>query len=137
MAVEREMNPKINVTDLSYLISAIDESDLDEKSKEKMRHMVHSFSDQHSTLATALATEIKKANKNPVLKMFDRLIPPASERQGGTFDWEEKSVSKSTPKPKAAVKKSKPKKSKPEKNIDENIDEMFSGIDDQVLGFDD
>ena len=130
MAVEREMNPKINVSDLNYLILAIDESDLDEPSKQKMRHMVHSFSDQHSTLAT----ETKKASKNPILKMLDRLIPPASERQGGTFEWEEKSVSKSTPKPKAVVKKSTPKK---KVQTRENIDEMFSDIDDQVLGFDD
>tara|TARA_R110002020_G_scaffold239276_1_gene451823 strand:- start:419 stop:784 length:366 start_codon:yes stop_codon:yes gene_type:complete len=120
---------KIDVTDLSYLILAIDESDLDEPDKEKMRNMIHNFSNQHSVLATA----VKRANKNPILKILDRLIPPASERQGGTFDWEEKSVSKSTPKPKAAVKKSTPKKlTKPR-----NVDTMFDDVDDDILGFDD
>ncbi len=124
------MKFKIDVTDLSYLLEAIDESDLDGSDKEKMRNMIHSFSNQHSILATA----VKKANKNPILKILDRLIPPASERQGGTFDWEEKSVSKSTPKPKAAVKKSTPKKKSPPR---QNIDDMFDDIDDDILGFDD
>ena len=124
------MKPKIDVTDLSYLLSAVDESDLDEPDKEKMRNMIHSFSNQHSTLATA----VKRANKNPILKILDRLIPPASERQGGTFDWEEKSLSKSTPKPKAAVKKSTPKKKVQPR---ENIDTMFDDLDDDILGSDD
>lgn len=125
------MNPIVDVTDLSYLLKAVDDSDtLDEKSKMEIRTMIHDFSNQHSTLATA----VEKANKNPILKILDRLIPPASERQGGTFDWEEKSVSKSTPKPKAAVKKSTPKKKSPPR---QDIDTMFDDIDTDILGSDD
>ena len=120
------MKPKIDVTDLSYLLEAIDESDLDESDKEKMRNMIHSFSNQHSILATA----VKKANKNPILKILDRLIPPASERE------EEVNVTTTfaKSKPKAVVKKSTPKKKVQPR---ENIDTMFDDIDDDILGFDD
>ena len=127
------MKPKVDVTDLSYLLDAVDESmTLDEQAKFEMRTMIHNFSNQHSTLAIQQA----KDNKNPILKILDRLIPPASERQGGTFNWEEENVTPtfaSKPKAKKAVRKSTPKKKKPRPPIDD----VFGDIDDEILGFDD
>ena len=123
MDKENKMN-YIDVTNLSYLLEAIDESDLDEPSKEKIRYLVHDFSNQHSVLATA----VKRANKNPVLKILDSLIPPASSLPIGTVQSEEENVTPtfaSKPKAKKVVKKSKPKK---------NIDDMFVDIDDEILG---
>ena len=122
------MKPQVDVTDLSFLLQAVDESTtLDEKSKMEFRNMIHDFSNQHSVLATA----VKKANKNPVLKILDSLIPPASSLPIGTVQSEKENVTPtfaSKPKAKKVVKKSKPKK---------NIDDMFVDIDDEILGFDD
>ena len=128
------MKPKVDVTELTELLNMVDESmTLDEQAKFEIRTMIHTFSNNHSTLAIQQA----KDKKNPILKILDRLIPPASERQGGTFNWEEENVTNtfaSKPKAKKAGKKSTPKKKKPPR---QNIDDMFGDIDDEILGFDD
>ena len=84
--------------------------------------MVHSFSDQHSTLAT----ETKKASKNPILKMLDSLIPPASSKLQVQPE-EENVTSTFATKQKYTEMKEKKKKRVP-------VDEIFDGVDDEILG---
>ena len=125
---------KIPVTELTRLLELIEELDLDPESHKKVVDCVHTFSNEHSVLSI----QTKEKNKSMVWQIIDKVIPPASQREGGTLVWEEEKV----PKPKHThrsgrkkVKTASPTPTRPRKNIDAMFDS--EDIDSEILGFDD
>ncbi len=126
----RKSMPIIPVKQLKHLIDGVDKLEKENKfSVQTVKTLIYEFSNEYSILSV----EIKNDEKPLWLKALDSVVPPASSKLH--VQPEEENVTTtfaSKPKVKRVVEKSTPKKKQASPR--RNIDDVFSGIDDEILG---
>jgi len=115
----RKSMPIIPVIKLQHLIDGVDKLEIPKENKFLVKTLIYEFSNEYSILSV----ELKNEEKPFWAKVLDAVVPPASSKLH--VQPEEENVTTTF----ATVEKKEKKK---KKRIP--VDDVFSGIDDEILG---
>ena len=118
----RKSMPIIPVTKLQHLIDGVDKLEIPKENKFLVKTLIYEFSNEYSILSV----EIKNEEKPLWLKALDVVVPPASSKL--QVQPEEENVTSTF----ASLEKKEKKTEKKKKRVP--VDDVFDGIDDEILG---